>query len=139
MSDKPEYLQAASVKTLVEAIFTNWDFCHFHTDGTYLLGSTVGEPRGDVGSYSGRCFPRSRVQDEILRRFAALEAERDALKARLAEAERVMREALKYIKPVIDGNGPARTLLLNHIASAAPPAAQPAPEPQPPTAEGGTT
>lgn len=132
MSNKPEYLQAASVKTLVEALYDNWGFSHFHTDGTYLFGSTVGKPREEF-DYSGRCFPRSSVRSELLSRFAALEGERDALAARLAEAERVMREALKYIHPVLGENGPARTLLLNHLASTDPPAAQPQIEPQPPT------
>jgi hypothetical protein len=101
-----EYLQAASIKTLLVGFLDGY---------LYLLPDGTEGPMED-----GLLYVPSECRAELLRRFTALEAERD-------EARSVISEALKYIMPVMDGNGPARTLLLSYLARTA----------QPPTAKEG--
>jgi hypothetical protein len=68
MADQPTYLQAATLETLV--MMTEWRTCRLKKDGT--LGKD-----GDLDPVFNRDHD---VQPEILRRFAALEAERDGLR-----------------------------------------------------------
>lgn len=142
-----EYLQAASMKALLNGL-----------SGLHLMEDGSVSPKDKHGFRPGRFFKHGKVAAELLARFAALEAERDALRARLAEAV----EHINLLILTIEHEAPSdfgrngvvsecgkdegETRTWRTIGEAydfvrqhtAPPAAQP-PEPQPPTAEGDTT
>lgn len=117
MADKPKtYLQAASMKALLNGL-----------SGLHLMEDGSVSPKNKHGFRPGRFFKHGKVAAELLARFAALEAERDALRARLAEAERLLRFFVE-----IDDMGMMADVDLYELAIEKSRAFT-----QPPTAEGG--